>query len=238
METQFEHGEQTEPVRILLADNCPLIRRSLREIVGEIDGWVICGEAETAQEAANAAVSLRPDLTLMDHAFADSAGVQAIAQVRAAHTTGRILVLSASQESSQAELALRAGADGYISKNKPAQEIMNAVHQVLAGEIYMDSHMAAMVLLHVLKARATSLDEALRELTHREMEVFELIGQGVGTREIGRRLGLNVKTVACHKHRIKKKLALRDAGDLYRQAILWHEHHLSELTSHAKTGPS
>jgi len=132
-----------------------------------------------------------------------------------------VLVLSIHDETLYAERVLRAGASGFIMKDEAAQEVAEAIRRVAAGEIYLSKRMVNRALLTALRGETSAPGTPLERLSDRELEVFELMGTGMSTRQVAERLHLSVKTVETHRSRIKRKLGLNSATDLLRHAVLW-----------------
>jgi DNA-binding NarL/FixJ family response regulator len=137
-----------------------------------------------------------------------------------------VLILSMHAESLYAERALRAGANGYITKEEASAKVMTAIRQVLAGEVYLDPRFMKRVVSRILVNPRNNSATALERLTDRELAVFELIGEGRTTREIAVRLRVSAATVETYRARIKEKLGLENAGQLHARASAWvHERH-------------
>jgi DNA-binding NarL/FixJ family response regulator len=150
-------------------------------------------------------------------------GLEFIKDLRAAHPEIPILVISMHDEAVYAERALRAGARGYIMKEAGGENLLGAIRQVLRGEVYVSHKMSARILEAVSSRRPRGSSSPIEQLTDREFEVFQLIGQGKGTREIAAELHLSPKTVDVHRSHLKEKLGLRDATALIRHAVRWVE---------------
>jgi DNA-binding NarL/FixJ family response regulator len=208
---------------VLIVDDHPMMREGLAQLIRHEADLNVCGEAGSANETLDLVEKLKPDLVLVDISLPEKSGLELIKDLQALHPGVRTLVISMHDESLHAERVLRAGARGYIMKQEGGSKIMQAIRQVLAGQIYVSGKMSARILEtfsgHGLKTGGSPIER----LTDREFEVFRLIGQGIGTREIARRLSLSVKTVEVHRANIKQKLGLRGATELVRHAVRWVE---------------
>ncbi|HTL54862.1 MAG TPA: response regulator transcription factor [Candidatus Limnocylindrales bacterium] len=214
-------GRASRHVRILLVDDHPLVRERLAEIIHREADLVICGEAEDRHQALQLIKSSRPQLVIVDITLKSSDGVELIKDIHDRWPALLTLVVSMHDESLYAERALRAGARGYITKQEATRNILLAIRRVLAGQIYLNDKVASRILGRLAapgRARAATPAELLAD---RELQVFELTGRGLNTRQIAIRLRLGVKTVETYRARIREKLALKDPEELLPIAITW-----------------
>jgi DNA-binding NarL/FixJ family response regulator len=209
--------------KLLIVDDHPMMREGLAQLIRHEPDLVVCGEAGTANEALQLVARLKPNLALVDISLPDKSGLDLIKDLQNLHSGLPVLVISMHDESLHAERVLRAGARGYIMKQEGGEKIMEAIRQVLAGRIYVSPKMSARILEVFSGQRPRAGHSPIEQLTDREFEVFRLIGQGIGTREIARRLSLSVKTVEVHRAKIKSKLGLKSATELVRHAVRWVE---------------
>ena len=209
--------------RILLVDDHPFMRAGLAQLIDRQADMMVCGEAGSPTEALQAIASTKPDLVLSDLTMPGRSGLEFIKELRAAHETLAILVVSMHDESVFAERALRAGARGYIMKEAGGENLLTAIRQVLRGEVYVSPRMSARILEGLSGARPRGSKSPIEKLSDREFEVFQLIGQGKSTRDIAAQLHLSPKTVDVHRANIKEKLGLNDATALIRHAVRWVE---------------
>ncbi len=206
--------------RILLVDDHPMIRERLNELIQREPDLEVCGEAESRAQALEAVVLRRPDLVIVDLTLKDSHGLDLIKDLQRLNPKLPILVVSMQEESLYAERALRAGARGYITKQEASRKVMVAIRRVLAGDLYFSEQLAAQMATKAL-GRPRGGIQADELLADRELQVFELVGQGFGTRQIAQKLGLDIKTIETYRARIKEKLNLKDASELLQKAIAW-----------------
>ena len=208
--------------RIVVVDDHPLLRGGLVQAIRDQEGLEVCGEAEDTVSALKVIAATRPDAATVDISFTRGRnGIELIKDLRIRHPELKILVVSMHEESLYAERALRAGARGYITKEEAPTRIIQALQQVLAGEYYVSPRMSTALVRRVLEGGAQPQATPLEALTDRELEVYGLLGKGLGVREIGQALQLSVKTIETHREHIKKKLALARSSDLVRHAIRW-----------------
>jgi DNA-binding NarL/FixJ family response regulator len=207
--------------RILVVDDHPIVRQGLTLLLNREPDLVVCGEAEEASGAMHVLASARPDLLIVDISLNGPDGLDLLKNIRTTHPTLPVLILSMHDESVYAERALRAGANGYIMKQEATDTVLVALRRILAGEIYVSDHIANKLLKHYITGSGTLRNSSISDLSDRELEVFRLIGEGHGTRQIAEELHLSVKTVESYQAHIKEKLSLRSARELMQRAIQW-----------------
>jgi DNA-binding NarL/FixJ family response regulator len=208
---------------VFIVDDHPMMRQGLAQLINAEPDLEACGEAEGAQQALTYVTSTRPDLALVDISLPDKHGLELIKDMQAVQPGLPILVVSMHDESLYAERVLRAGGRGYIMKQEGGKKMMQAIRTVLSGQIYVSEKMSAKILEIFSGRRAETNRPSIEKLTDREFEVFQLVGQGKGTRQIAEALHLSVKTVEVHRLHIKEKLELEDAPSLVRYAVRWVE---------------
>ncbi len=205
--------------RIMLVDDHPVMRQGLVQLINQEPDLSICGQYEDAATAFAAIPTLNPDLAVIDLSLKGSSGLELVKSSRASFPKLRLLVLSMHDETLYAERVLRAGAAGYIMKEEATENVLAAIRQVLGGGVYLSEKMSAKLMHQWVGTSPRSGGSALERLSDRELEVFGLIGQGKGTREIAQHLRLSVKTVESHRAHIKEKLNLKDANELVHTAV-------------------
>jgi DNA-binding NarL/FixJ family response regulator len=219
------HTSQSQPLtkkRILVVDDHPIVRQGLALLINREPDLVVCGEAEEAQGALHVLSSSRPDVLIVDISLNGPDGLDLLKTIRTTHPTLPVLILSMHDESIYAERALRAGANGYIMKQEATEKVLVAVRRILSGEIYVSDRIANQMLRHYITGSGTLRDSSIADLSDRELEVFRLIGEGHGTRQIAEELHLSIKTVESYQAHIKEKLSLRSARELMQHAIQWN----------------
>src|ERR1700692_2845604 len=208
--------------RILVVDDHPIIRQGLALMLNREADLVVCGEAEDATGAMHVLASARPDVLIVDISLNGPDGLDLLKNIRPTHPTLPVLLLSRHDESIDAERALRAGANGYIMKQEATGKVLVAVRRILNGEIYVSDRVANKMLKHYITGSGTLRVSSIAGLSDRELEVFRLIGEGHGTRQISKELHLSIKTVESYQAHIKEKLSLRTARELMQHAIEWN----------------
>jgi len=221
MKARTQPRNEARRSKVLIVDDHPITRHGLAQLLNHEADLCVCGEAEDAQKALGLIKSLEPDLVLSDITMAGKSGLELIKDMQALHPHVAVLVLSMHDESLYAERILRAGARGYLMKSAGGAELLVAIRQVLRGEVYLSKKMSAKMINLLSGTRTKKNRSALEMLTDREFEVFQLLGQGLSTREIGQRLHISSKTVDTHRLNIKDKLNLRTLPELMRYAVRW-----------------
>lgn len=208
------------PARILVVDDHPIVRLGIRQMVELDPGLSICGESDSAAEALELARTAGADLAIVDLSLGQGAGLELIRALHEAMPDLPVLVLSMHDEALFAERALKAGARGYIMKHEAISGLTGAIRRVLSGDICVSDRMAQNILGRVSQSSPPSAG-SLKNLTDRELEVFDLIGRGLSTAAIAEQLRISVKTVETYRSNIKTKLNLKDGADLIRFAATW-----------------
>lgn len=209
-----------EQVKVLLVEDHPIFRKGLREIINNEPGFVVIDECSTAREAIEIVKKQKPKLAIVDISLQDSNGIALIKEIRRENPETLILVLSMHDEQIYAERSLRAGARGYVMKHQSPEVVIDAIHRIMDGKIFVSDDVATKIFMNFIEG-ITPQHSPHDLLTDRELEVFELIGKGFGTRQIAERLGVSVKTVENHRAHIKEKLNFTSTIELIQHATLW-----------------
>ncbi len=219
---QTSQNQAAPKKRILVVDDHPIVRQGLALLINREPDMVVCGEAEEAMGALHVLASARPDVLIVDISLNGPDGLDLLKNVRANHPALPVLILSMHDESIYAERALRAGANGYIMKQEATERVLVAVRRILGGEIYVSDRIANRMLRHYIAGSGTVRNSSIADLSDRELEVFRLIGEGHGTRQIAEELHLSIKTVESYQAHIKEKLSLRSSRELMQHAVQWN----------------
>ncbi len=215
--------DSTHQRRVLLVDDHPIVRQGLAKLIEQEHDLTVCGEAEDTAGAMRLIEQLTPDLAIIDLTLKDASGLELVKQVKAQHEELPILVLSMHDESLYAPRALRAGAKGYIMKQEAPESVVTAIRRILGGDVYLSERMTSQMLSHAASGKPMTAVSPIDKLSDRELEVFELIGHGLSTREIAERIHRSVKTIESHREHIKEKLDLANATALTQRAVQWVE---------------
>jgi DNA-binding NarL/FixJ family response regulator len=209
--------------KVFLVDDHPLVREWLSNLIRQQPDLAICGEAEDRAGTMSSAAARQADLVIVDLNLKDSSGTELIREFVQSNPESLVLVLSMHDEAHYAERALRAGARGYVNKRESAKKIVEAIRRVLGGKPYLSAEAAESLGGTTGRRRATAGGSRADLLSGRELEVFEKLGQGIGTRQIALDLSVSIKTVQAYCARIKEKLDLKNATELMREAVRWSD---------------
>jgi DNA-binding NarL/FixJ family response regulator len=218
-------GVQTEPhegkFKVFLVDDHPILRQGLALLIDREPDLMVCGEADGASSALSAMTNARADVLVLDISLEGPDGLELLKTIRVTNPNLPVLILSMHDESSYAERALRAGANGYIMKQEATERVLVAIRRLLRGEVYLSERLTNRMLHQFVRGSTTPKSDPLAALSDRELEVYRLIGAGHGTRQIADALHVSVKTVESYQAHIKEKLSLRNARELVQHAIEW-----------------
>ncbi len=209
--------------RIFLVDDHPLVREWLTNLINQQPDLTVCGETDSAPQALAAIALAKPDVAIVDLSLKDSSGFDLIKNLKQSETGAAVLVLSMHDEAHYAERALRAGARGYVMKRETTKKVVTAIRRVLEGKLYLSETIAEAMTVRLVGGAANEGSFSVEQLSDRELEVFEMLGRGLGTRQIAETLRVSVKTIQAYCARIKEKLNLGSATELLREAIRWNE---------------
>lgn len=209
--------------KVYIVDDHPLMRKGLVMTIEKEMGFEVSGQNESAEGALSEIVKNVPDVAVVDISLPGMNGIELIKNLLHQLPELKILVVSRHDEELYAERALRAGAKGYLMKLEAAETLITAIRQILNGGIYLSDKIGTKMLMKLTSGNSSKSDNPLDVLSDRELEVFELTGKGLSTREIGDKLHISIKTVESHRANIKDKLHLETANELMRHAVRWVE---------------
>ena len=198
-----------------------MTRYGIAQLLQREPGLKVCGESGTAARALQLVESLKPDLVLTDLTMPGKHGLEFIKDMRAMHPDVAVLVISMHDEKLYAERVLRAGGRGYVMKHAGGEELLQAVRRVLDGHIYLGEAMTKDALDALAQGRPKKEDLHIGRLTDRELHVFQCLGQGLTSREIGSQLHMSVKTVETHRRHIRQKFGIPTGPGLIKFAVGW-----------------
>jgi DNA-binding NarL/FixJ family response regulator len=207
--------------RILVVDDHPLIRSGLGELIAEHADLEVCGEATNVSEALQLLKTVPADVAIVDLGLVDSHGLELVKAIKDQFPKVKTLVMTAYDENLYAERALRAGALGYLNKREVQENIIVAIRTVLDGKRYISRRIAERLIESSLGAKPLTGNDPCQRLTTREIEIFRMIGEGKSSGAIAEDLHLSGHTIDSHRENIKRKLNLRNAGELTRFAVQW-----------------
>jgi DNA-binding NarL/FixJ family response regulator len=207
--------------KVMIVEDHPIFRKGLAQLINEEKDMEICGEAEDVIKAKKILEKVLPDMMIVDLSLKGVSGLDLIKDVHERLPELPILVLSMHDESTYAERVLRAGARGYIMKQEMTNKVIVAIRHVLAGKMFFSESIVESFLGMMTGKPSSSFKNPIDTLSDRELEVFRLIGKGIGRKEIGESLHVGIKTVGTYREKIKVKLGIRSSPELVRRAVEW-----------------
>lgn len=199
-----------EPITVLIVDDHPLFRKGMRSLLESMPDFQVVGEAATGKEAVETAVSLQPDVVLMDLQMPNGTGLEATRQLRQKSPNIRVLVVTLFEDDESIFTALKAGAHGYILKDAEEEEMIRAIKSVANGQAIFSPTIAGRLMDYFSTNQAQLPQEIFPELTDREREILTLISRGKSNAAIAEQLSISVKTVRNHVSNIFNKLQVAD----------------------------
>lgn len=206
---------------IMLVEDHPIFRHGLAQVIAHDEKLRVCAEVESVAQAMEAIEQMKPDLVLLDLSLKGSSGMELLKVIRSHYPGVPVLVLSMHDEALYAERALRAGASGYLMKQQPPETVREAIHAVLAGEIFLSEQTKTKIVNKALHGGNREGHSPVESLSDRELEVLMFTGRGFSTKRIAEELSLSTKTIESHRASIKQKLQLTDMTALVRFAVEW-----------------
>jgi len=208
-----------EKIRILLADDHPVLRSGLEALLGLEEGLQVVGQASTGEEAVEKARLLRPDVVVMDLSMPGMDGIEATRQIVALELGARVLVLTSQTEEEFLLPVLEAGGAGFVRKTSADSDLVNAIRTVARGEVFLYPSATRLLLRTYQQGREPHAGSPLDALSEREREVLALTAEGYSSAEIGKKLFLSPKTVDTYRARMMQKLGLTHRAELVRLAL-------------------
>ncbi len=215
-----DHPVPARKQTVLLVEDHPVLREGLTKLINGEEDLAVCAEAQNPTAALQAIRDLHPDANIVDLALPEGHGLELIKDIRARQHRMPILVFTMFDDASYSLRVLRAGAQGFLNKRESSERLLSSLRTVLRGGYAVAPDVAKLFLESSLRPAPVSTDPK-DCLGDRELEVFQLLGTGIGTREIARQLGRSIKTVETYRARIKRKLNLKNASALVREAVRW-----------------
>jgi DNA-binding NarL/FixJ family response regulator len=212
--------DASRKVRILLVDDHPITRQGMRAMISLQHNLQVCGEADNASDALRMLGEFQPDVAVVDITLPQANGIELTREMKSRAPQLAVLVVSMHEETSYAERALRAGAQGYLMKQEAGERFGTAVQQVARGDIFLSPRMRERLARRVTPKRKAN-DFPFDTLSDRERQVFELVGDGFSTKQIAEKLRLSSKTIDSYREHLKLKLGLESGAELVRHAIAW-----------------
>jgi DNA-binding NarL/FixJ family response regulator len=209
--------------RILLVDDHPVLRLGIAELINSEGTLEVCGEAACLADAYQMVAKLKPDLVIADISLEGNSGIELMKELSYRWEGLPVLAYSMHDEQIYAERALRAGARGYVMKQNPPESLLEAIHHVLNGRIYLSKEVSDRLLGKFIGAKpgGKTVQSPIDRLSDRELEVLQLLGKGMTTSQIAESLCLSTKTVETYREHLKQKLSLQSGPELVRYAVEW-----------------
>lgn len=211
--------------KVFLVDDHPLVCEWLANLIHQQPDLTVCGNAYDAPGALEKIASTKPEIVIVDISIGDRSGIELIKDIKALDPSVAVLVFTMHDEGFYAERALRAGARGYIMKRETTQKIIGGIREVLAGRLFISQGLASLLAQKLVDGKLSADSSPVKQLSDRELEVFQLLGKGYETRQVAESLKVSMKTVQAHCAHIKEKLNLTNASELLREAVRWHENY-------------
>ena len=207
---------------VIIIDDHPLFSRGLSQLIETQKDYKVIGMAKNRNEALSLLDTTKPDLAIVDLNLGQEDGLELIKDIIVIHPKTKILVLSMHDERFYAERAIKAGAKGYIMKEEAESQVINAIKTVTSGEIYLSENEKNRIKeLSQGGSDSGELSDLISSLSDRQLQIFTLVGKGLGTVEIAKKLNLSIKTIDTHKENIKGKLHCASSAELRQMAIEW-----------------
>lgn len=214
-------GHRPARKRIYIVDDHAMFRDGLRRLIDTEPDLTVCGDSANAATAMQEIPRLHPDLVIVDLSLEGISGIDLIKSIKQDFEDMPVLVVSMHPESLYGDRALRAGAMGYVMKSEPATTVLEAIRKVLGGDVHVSEKMATLVVSKFVQGESDQIPSPLEALSDREFEVFRMLGQGKGTREIAAEMNVAQPTVSTFKNRIKEKLKMRNSTEIILFAMQW-----------------
>ncbi|UCH80494.1 MAG: response regulator transcription factor [Nitrospiraceae bacterium] len=218
MKTQ-KYTTKTKKNRVFIVDDHCILREGLSHLINSEEDLMVCGETDNVSDALQAIEEAEPDIVIVDISLADGSGIRLTENLVYAHPGLCVLVLSMHDETEYAERCLKSGARGYIMKQESSRNVLSAIRKVLNGEIYVSDKLNVTLLHKFVNNKFESFDSSTKPLSNRELEVYQLLGQGLKKHKIAEQLNLSVKTIETYIEHIKIKLQLKGTHDVLMHAV-------------------
>jgi DNA-binding NarL/FixJ family response regulator len=216
-------GTEARKHRVFIVDDHPLVREGLTNLINGQNDLIVCGEAKGSAEAMEGIENEQPDAAVIDISLTNESGLELIKNLVRQFPQVAVIVLSMHDETLYAERALRAGARGYVMKHETSKNVLASIRRVLAGGVYVSERIVNKMALRLTSPRRAATRSPVERLSDRELEIFQLLGQGRSPSEIAGDLNLSLKTVQAYCARAKEKFGVTSLTELLRAAIQWDD---------------
>ncbi len=213
---------EIKKIKVMLVDDHPIVRQGIRDVLENTGDITVCAETSSANEAITLINRDRPDIVIVDIMLEGNVnGIDLVKSIGERFPGIHTLILSMHDEMIYAERAIKAGARGYVMKDIAPRIIVDAIRTITKGELYLKEELSKKILDKVFHQNADKRSLFTEQLSDREFEVFELIGNGYSMKDISKKLNLSIYTVESHRKSIKKKMRIGSSSELTRMAIQW-----------------
>ncbi|HEX3420914.1 MAG TPA: response regulator transcription factor [Candidatus Udaeobacter sp.] len=216
-------GTEIRKNRVFIVDDHPLVREGLTNLINGQNDLIVCGEAKGSAEAIEGIEKEQPNVAVIDISLTNESGLELIKNLVRQFPQVAVVVLSMHDETLYAERALRAGARGYVMKHETSKNVLASIRRVLAGGVYVSERIVNKMALRLTSSRRAATRSPVERLSDRELEIFQLLGQGRSPSEIAGDLNLSLKTVQAYCARAKEKFGVTSLTELLRAAIQWDD---------------
>ncbi|MEI9898462.1 MAG: response regulator transcription factor [Chthoniobacter sp.] len=213
---------KSSKTRILLIEDHQIVRQGIVQLINQEADMEVCSEAGHANDGLAQIARDKPDVVIVDISLPGMNGIEFLKHLKAQHPNVAAVVLSMHDEALYAERALRAGAFAYVMKKESSDELLMAIRKAREGQFHVSETVGGNIFQKFIGTKRP-VESTIGRLSDRELEVFELLGRGRGSKEIATELHLSVKTVDTHRGRIKEKLSLHGSTEMIQRAVQWVE---------------
>jgi two-component system response regulator NreC len=208
------------PIRILLADDHTVIRRGLRALLERQNGFVVVAEAADGREAVDAAAAVAPDVAVIDIGMPNLNGIEAATRIKEKRPETAVVILSMHADESYVLRALKSGARGYLLKDSPEEDLINAIHAVHQGKAFFSPEISKMLAEDYMRQmRQRGVEDSYELLTPREREILQMLGEGNSNKDVATKLNLSLHTIETHRGNILEKLNLHSTAEMILYAV-------------------
>jgi len=209
--------------KIFIVEDHPIFKFGLEQLINQQDDLIVCEDTDNAHDALNMISQSKPDLVIVDLSLKESSGLELTYDLNQYFNDLPVLILSMHENPTFAEKALKNGARGYVTKQETYDSIVKAIRKVLSGDMYISNNISDKLIGKMVGTKDSQDINPLDDLTPREFEIFECIGNGMSTKKIAQYLTISSNTVNTYRERIKEKLNLKNSTELLKAAIIWSQ---------------
>ncbi|KIE58043.1 LuxR family transcriptional regulator [Methylacidiphilum kamchatkense Kam1] len=218
---EIKNKTRTEKIKVFIVDDHPIVREGIAQLLSKEKNIIVCGEASNAYDGFEKIGKTLPDVAIINLSMPGKNGLELIRDIRFAYPNVSNLVFSMHDEMIYAERALKAGARGYVMKTEGVEKLIEAIYKVSRGEIAVSPRVSNEIISNISSKNQKTINNPTQLLSNREFEIFQLIGKGLGIRQIAEQLHISIKTVESYRSSIKEKLKIKSTEELVHYAVSW-----------------